>query len=162
MSSHPSVQQVQAALADHGLRPEITWFDDAVTTAALAAEALGVEIGQITNSLIFTLDGEPVLVLTSGSHRVDTAWLGEQLDRTVGRASKETVKAATGQAIGGVAPLGHPAPVKTLVDTELARHPEIWAAAGHPMTVFPTTYEDLVRITGGTPTAVEPAQAESA
>lgn len=162
MSSHPSVQQVQAALADHGLRPEITWFDDAVTTAALAAEALGVEIGQIANSLIFTLDGEPVLVLTSGSHRVDTAWLGEQLDGTVGRASKETVKAATGQAIGGVAPLGHPAPVKTLVDTELARHPEIWAAAGHPMTVFPTTYEDLVRITGGTPTAVEPAQAESA
>lgn len=161
MSSHPSVQQVQAALADHGLRPEITWFDDAVTTAALAAEALGVEIGQIANSLIFTLDGEPVLVLTSGSHRVDTAWLGEQLDGTVGRASKETVKAATGQAIGGVAPLGHPAPVKTLVDTELARHPEIWAAAGHPMTVFPTTYEDLVRITGGTPTAVEPAQAES-
>lgn len=162
MSSHPSVQQVQAALADHGLRPEITWFDDAVTTAALAAEALGVEIGQIANSLIFTLDGEPVLVLTSGSHRVDTAWLGEQLDGTVGRASKETVKAATGQAIGGVAPLGHPAPVKTFVDTELARHPEIWAAAGHPMTVFPTTYEDLVRITGGTPTAVEPAQAESA
>ena len=162
MSSHPSVQQVQAALADHGLRPEITWFDDAVTTAALAAEALGVEVGQIANSLIFTLDGEPVLVLTSGSHRVDTAWLGEQLDGTVVRASKETVKAATGQAIGGVAPLGHPAPVKTFVDTELARHPEIWAAAGHPMTVFPTTYEDLVRITGGTPTAVEPAQAESA
>lgn len=162
MSSHPSVQQVQAALADHGLRPEITWFDDAVTTAALAAEALGVEIGQIANSLIFTLDGEPVLVLTSGSHRVDTAWLGEQLDGTVGRASKETVKAATGQAIGGVAPLGHPAPVKTFVDTELARHPEIWAATGHPMTVFPTTYEDLVRITGATPTAVEPAQTESA
>lgn len=162
MSSHPSVQQVQADLADHGLRPEITWFDDAVTTAALAAEALGVEVGQIANSLIFTLDGEPVLVLTSGSHRVDTAWLGEQLDGTIGRASKEAVKAATGQVIGGVAPLGHPAPVKTFVDTELARHSEIWAAAGHPKTVFPTTYEDLVRITGGAPTAVEPAQAESA
>lgn len=76
MSSHPSIERVQAALAEHGLRPEITWFDDAVTTAQLAADALGVGVGQIANSLIFTLDDEPILILTSGAHRVDTSWLG--------------------------------------------------------------------------------------
>lgn len=157
MSSHPSVDRVRAALAEHGLQPEITWFDDAVTTAQLAADALGVEVGQIANSLVFTLDAEPILVLTSGAHRVDTTWLGEQLGGRIGRASKEAVKEATGQAIGGVAPLGHPAPVRTFVDTALAPYEEVWAAAGHPRTVFPTTYMDLVRVTGGTPTAVEPS-----
>lgn len=157
MSSHPSIDRVQAALAEHGLHPEITLFDDAVTTAQLAAEALGVDVGQIANSLIFTLDDEPILILTSGAHRVDTSWLGEQLGGTIGRASKATVKESTGQVIGGVAPVGHPAPVRTFVDTALAQYSEVWAAAGHPKSVFPTTYTDLARITGGTLTAVEPS-----
>ena len=82
------------------------------------ADALGVEVGQITNSLVFTIDDEPILVLTSGAHRVDTDWLGDRLGGTIRRASKETVKAATGQVIGGVAPVGHPAPVRTIVDGE--------------------------------------------
>ncbi|MDF2574370.1 MAG: aminoacyl-tRNA deacylase [Agromyces sp.] len=161
--SHPAVDRVAAALAQHGLTPEIVWFDDAVTTAPLAAEALGVEVGQIANSLVFTLDDEPILVLTSGAHRVDTEWLGVELGGVIGRASKDVVKTATGQVIGGVAPVGHPSPVRTFVDTDLARYDVVWAAAGHAKTVFPTSFDELVRITGGTPRAVErPADASTA
>ena len=153
--SHTAVDRVADALAAHGLTPEIVWFDDAVTTAPLAAEALGVEVGQIANSLVFTIDEEPILVLTSGAHRVDTEWLGAELGGVIRRASKETVKSATGQVIGGVAPVGHPSRVRTIVDVQLAEYPVVWAAAGHAKTVFPTTFDELVRITGGTPSAVE-------
>lgn len=160
--SHPSVDRVADALAGHGLSPDIVWFDDAVTTAQLAADALGVEVGQIANSLVFTIDDEPILVLTSGAHRVDTEWLGTRLGGTIRRASKETVKAATGQVIGGVAPVGHPTPVRTIVDVQLADYPVVWAAAGHAKTVFPTTFDELVRITGGVPSEVEPPLEASA
>ncbi|TFD80323.1 YbaK/EbsC family protein [Cryobacterium sp. Sr8] len=155
-TEHPAVDLVRSALGRHGLHPEVRWFDEAATTAQAAAKALGIEIGAIANSLIFTLDGEPLLVLTSGAHRVDAAWLGEQLGGTIGRASKETVKQATGQVIGGVAPVGHPSPVRTLVDVALAGYPVVWAAAGHAHTVFPTTFDELMRITGGRATAVVP------
>lgn len=156
VTEHRSVVRVREALASHGLTPEIRWFDEAATTAKAAAAALGIEVGAIANSLVFDLDGEPVLVLTSGSHRVDTDWLGEQLGGTLGRASKDQVKEATGQVIGGVAPIGHPAPVRTLVDVALAEHPVVWAAAGHAHTVFPTTFDELVRITEGESTQVVP------
>lgn len=155
-TEHPAVDRVREALRQHGLHPEIRWFDDATTTAQAAADALGIPVGAIANSLIFTLDGEPLLVLTSGAHRVDTAWLGERLGGTIGRASKDVVKAATGQVIGGVAPVGHPSPVRTLVDVALAEFPVVWAAAGHAHTVFPTSFEELLRITGGTATPVVP------
>ncbi|QAY73275.1 YbaK/EbsC family protein [Agromyces protaetiae] len=155
--THPAVDRVSEALAAQGVEPRITWFEDAVTTAQLAADALGVEVGQIANSLVFLIDDEPILVLTSGAHRVDTEWLGAQLGGDIRRASKDDVKTATGQVIGGVAPVGHPAPVRTIVDTHLSTYPEVWAAAGHAKTVFPTTFDELVRITGGTPHAVEPA-----
>ena len=151
---HPAVLRVRSALADHGLAPEIRWFDEAATTAQAAADALGIEVGAIANSLIFALDGQAVLVLTSGAHRVDTDWLGDKLGGTLGRASKELVKEATGQVIGGVAPVGHPAPLRTLVDVALADYPEVWAAAGHAHTVFPTTFDELLRITGGEATTV--------
>lgn len=154
--SHPAVDRVVAALAEHDLHPEIVWLDDAVTTAPLAAAALDVEVGQIANSLVFTLDDEPLLVLTSGAHRVDTGWLGDRLGGTIARASKENVRAATGQVIGGVAPLGHPAPVRTVVDTDLERYDEVWAAAGHARTVYPTSFAQLVRVTGGEPGPVTP------
>lgn len=153
---HPAVDRVRDALLTFGIDPEIRWFDEATTTAQAAADALGIPVGAIANSLLFTLDGEPLLVLTSGSHRVDTEWLGEQLGGSIGRASKEVVKLATGQVIGGVAPLGHPAPVRTLVDRALADYDTVWAAAGHAHTVFPTNYDELLRITGGEPTAVVP------
>src|SRR5918994_4527823 len=113
--SPPSVDRVADALARHGLAPEVVWFDDAVTTAQLAADALGVEVGQIANSLVFTIDDEPILVLTSGSHRVDTDWLGAELGGVIRRASKETVKEATGQVIGGGAPGGGPVPPRPLL-----------------------------------------------
>ena len=155
-TEHPAVDRVREALRQHGLAPEIRWFDDATTTAQAAADALGIPVGAIANSLIFTLDDEPLLVLTSGAHRVDTDWLGERLGGTIGRATKDTVKQATGQVIGGVAPVGHPSPVRTLVDVALAEFPVVWAAAGHAHTVFPTSFDELLRITGGTASPVVP------
>ncbi|GAA1785175.1 hypothetical protein GCM10009682_04040 [Luedemannella flava] len=112
-------------------------------------------MGQIANSLIFAADGEPLLVLTSGAHRVDTAKVAVTLGiGELRRATPEFVRQHTGQPIGGVAPLGHPKPVRTLVDTALAQYDEIWAAAGVPQAVFPTTFAELVRVTAGTPAEV--------
>lgn len=157
MTSHPTVTRVEESLRARGALGEIPWLDDAATTAVLAAEALGIEPGAIANSLVFTLDEAPILVMTSGAHRVDTKWLGERLGGTIGRASKDLVREATGQVIGGVAPVGHPAPIRTLVDVALEPFPQVWAAAGHAKTVFPTTYAELLRITGGEPCEVEPS-----
>lgn len=155
-TEHPAVERVRRDLLAHGLDPGIRWFDEAATTAPAAAAALGIPVGAIANSLVFTLDGKPILVLTSGAHRVDTAWLGERLGGTIGRASKDAVRLATGQTIGGVAPVGHPSPLRTLVDVALAGYPVVWAAAGHAHTVFPTSFDELVRITAGEPTPVAP------
>jgi len=128
---------------------------DAVHTAAAAAAALGVEVGQIANSLIFDADSEPLLVLTSGAHRVDTAKVASLIGVTaVRRATPEFVREHTGQAIGGVAPVGHPKPIRTLVDTALAGYDVVWAAGGIPPAVFPTTFDELVRVTTGTPAEV--------
>lgn len=154
--THRAVSGVESVLRAAGIEPRVRWLDAAATTAVLAAAALEVPVGAIANSLIFTLDAEPVLVLTSGAHRVDTAWLGEQLGGKLRRANPETVRAATGQVIGGVAPVGHPAKLRTWVDEDLAQYPEIWAAAGHAHTVFPLTFDQLVAITGGSTTAVTP------
>ncbi len=154
--THPAVDRVEEALKANGVEPRTKWFESATPTAVSAAAELGVEVGAIANSLVFTIDGEPLLVMTSGAHRVDTAWLGARLGGTIRRAEAETVKAATGQTIGGVAPVGHPAPIRTIVDTALAGYPEVWAAAGHAHTVFATTFDELVRITGGEPGPVAP------
>jgi prolyl-tRNA editing enzyme YbaK/EbsC (Cys-tRNA(Pro) deacylase) len=152
---HPNVQAVQDGLVAAGAPGQVRVLPDAVTTAAAAAAALGVEVGQIANSLIFDADGEPLLVLTSGAHRVDTAKVARLVGATrVGRASPDFVKAHTGQPIGGVAPLGHPKPVRTLVDIALGAFDEVWAAGGIPHAVFPTTYDELVRVTSGTPAEV--------
>jgi prolyl-tRNA editing enzyme YbaK/EbsC (Cys-tRNA(Pro) deacylase) len=156
MASHPTVSLVEGVLRERGAMGKVRWLDDAATTAVLAAAALGIEPGAIANSLVFTLDDAPLLVLTSGAHRVDTVWLGERLGGTIGRASKDLVREATGQVIGGVAPVGHPTPIRTLVDVALEPFPQVWAAAGHAKTVFPTTYGELLRITGGEPSEVEP------
>jgi prolyl-tRNA editing enzyme YbaK/EbsC (Cys-tRNA(Pro) deacylase) len=161
MENHPNVQAVRDALDAAGARtadgaaPQVILLDEAVHTAPAAAEALGVEVGQIANSLIFDADGEPLLVLTSGAHRVDTAKVAAVLGiAKLRRAAPEFVREHTGQAIGGVAPLGHPKPVRTLVDTALERYPVIWAAGGVPRAVFPITYAELLRVTAGTPTGV--------
>ncbi|MGN9780104.1 YbaK/EbsC family protein [Nonomuraea sp. ZG12] len=148
--------RVEKALRSLGVAGEIVVLPEKAPTAATAAAQVGCEVGAIANSLIFEADGEPLLVLTSGAHRVDV----ELIARTAGvqkvrRATPEFVREATGQPIGGVAPVGHPAPVRTLVDTWLSKHEKVWAAGGHPHTVFPTTFDELVRITGGTPVEVE-------
>ena len=158
---HPNVTTVQDALDaadahDGGAGPSrVRMLPDAVTTAVAAAAALGVEVGQIANSLIFSADGRPLLVMTSGAHRVDTAKVAALLGvRTLTRATPDFVREHTGQPIGGVAPLGHPKPLRTLVDTALSGYAEIWAAGGIPHAVYPTTYAELVRLTAGTPTEV--------
>jgi prolyl-tRNA editing enzyme YbaK/EbsC (Cys-tRNA(Pro) deacylase) len=148
--------RVESALRSLGAAGEIVVLPEKAPTAAAAAAQVGCEVGAIANSLIFEADGAPLLVLTSGAHRVDV----ELIARTAGvqkvrRATPEFVRQATGQPIGGVAPVGHPAPVRTLVDTWLSKHEQVWAAGGHPHTVFPTTFDELVRITGGTPVEVE-------
>jgi len=152
MSDHLPARSriVHDALRAAGIPGEIVVLPDAAATAPLAAAALGVEVGAIANSLVFWSDDEPLLVMTSGAHRVDTAALAERLGRTrIRRASPDQVRDATGQAIGGVAPAGHPAPLATVVDEALAAHPRIWAAGGTPHTVFPLTFDELVALTGG-------------
>jgi len=155
VQNHPNIQRVAADLAAGGAPGQIRILDDAAPTAAAAAQQLGCEVGAIANSLIFDADGVPVLILTSGAHRVDTAKLAAELGVTkLRRATPEFVRTHTGQAIGGVAPVGHPERVRTLVDSTLENYPEVWAAGGIPHAVFPTTYAELVRITGGTPVSV--------
>jgi prolyl-tRNA editing enzyme YbaK/EbsC (Cys-tRNA(Pro) deacylase) len=147
---------VHDAIRAVGMSGDIVVLPDAASTAPLAAAALGVEVGAIANSLVFFCDGEPLLVMTSGAHRVDTAALAVRLGLgRIQRATPEQVREATGQAIGGVAPTGHPSPLRTIVDEDLAGYPEIWAAGGTPHTVFPMTYDDLVRLTQGTVAKVD-------
>jgi prolyl-tRNA editing enzyme YbaK/EbsC (Cys-tRNA(Pro) deacylase) len=156
---HPSAQKVAAVLRELGVAGEVRELPQPAPTAAAAAAQLGCEIGAIANSLVFSADGAPLLVLTSGAHRVDTAAVAALAGAaTVKRADPGFVRQATGQPIGGVAPVGHPAPLRTLVDTWLERHDVVWAAAGHAHTVFPTSFAELVRITGGTPATVGAGQ----
>ncbi|MDA3627707.1 YbaK/EbsC family protein [Saccharopolyspora sp. WRP15-2] len=150
-------QEVARALAAAGVRGEVRELADSTRTAAEAAAALGCDIGAIANSLVFISDDEPVLVLTSGRHRVDTAALAERWGRgKLHRATPDQVRAATGQVIGGVAPVGHPTPLPTVVDAALSDYPQIWAAAGTPRTVFPTTAAELRHITNATELPVTP------
>ena len=148
---HPRAAEVARQLRAAGVAGAVRHLPDSARTAAAAAAQLGVEVGAIANSLVFDVGGNPLLVLTSGAHRVDEPLVAALLGvPVINRASPEFVRRHTGQAIGGVAPIGHPEPIGTLVDIELARYDEIWAAAGHPHTVFPTTYDELLRITSGT------------
>ena len=129
---------------------------DSVHTAALAAEALGCEVGAIANSLLFDADGTPVLILTSGAHRVDTALVAEDLGLgRLKRATPDFVRQHTGQVIGGVSPIAHPEPVPTWIDCWLRKHDVVWAAAGHPAAVFSSTFDELVTMTGAAEISVE-------
>lgn len=160
LRSHPGVAAVLAALAQAGLDPEVRFLPDAVRTAQAAAEALGITPAEIANSLVFkgicdADDPVPILVMASGGHRVDTAYVAGVLGLArLDRADPEFVRTHTGMAIGGVAPVGHPGLIRTVVDTDLARFDAVWAAAGHSHAVFRTTYADLLALTRGAPTAV--------
>ena len=153
---HPNCLAVDAVLERAGVAGRVQILPEAAPTAAAAATLLGVEVGAIANSLVFaTADGEPVLVMTSGAHRVDTDKAAAAVGTpSLSRAGADLVYAATGQRIGGVAPVAHPTPLRTLVDTALEAYPQVWAAGGIPHAVFPTTFAELVRLTDGTPAEV--------
>ncbi len=152
---HASISRFRVALTARGGRGRIVTLPDSVHTAALAADALGCEVGAIANSLLFDAGGEPVLILTSGSHRVDTVKVAAAIGvGSLDRAKPEFVRAHTGQVIGGVSPIAHPSRIRTYLDPSLRQYDEIWAAAGHPAAVFSTTYEELLAMTGATEIAV--------
>jgi prolyl-tRNA editing enzyme YbaK/EbsC (Cys-tRNA(Pro) deacylase) len=152
---HRNAQRVQDVLASYEVTGEVVTLADSARTAADAAAALGCEQGAIVKSLVFVADGSPILVLTSGSHQVDLPKVAGLLGvQEVARADADTVRRVTGFPIGGVAPVGHPEPIGTLVDIGLQRYDVIWAAAGTPHNVFPTTYDELLRITAGEPAEV--------
>jgi prolyl-tRNA editing enzyme YbaK/EbsC (Cys-tRNA(Pro) deacylase) len=156
MDEHPSITSFRAELERLAGAGEVVVLPESAHTAALAAEALGCEVGAIANSLLFAADNEPVLILTSGAHRVDTAATAARIGvPKLKRADPDFVRNYTGQVIGGVSPIAHPSPIPTYVDTWLQKHPEVWAAAGHPSAVFSTTYDELLRLTGGTAIEVD-------
>ena len=140
-------ERFAAATAHLGLAPQR--MPDSTRTAAEAAAAVGCEVGAIVKSLVFLADGEPVLALVSGDNRADLEALGLALGARIEKADAAAVKSATGYSIGGVPPLGHPAPVRTIVDRDLLRYATVWSAAGSAHDVFPAAPGQLVEWTGG-------------
>jgi prolyl-tRNA editing enzyme YbaK/EbsC (Cys-tRNA(Pro) deacylase) len=151
-----TVQRVQDALRALGLGHEIVDLGQSARTAADAARAVGCQVDQICKSLVFRLgsSNRPLLVVTSGVNRVDETKVSALVGEPLGKADADFVRATTGFAIGGVAPIGHTGPVTTLIDEHLLSFEEIWAAAGHPNMVFRLRPDDLVRMTGGRVTPV--------
>jgi prolyl-tRNA editing enzyme YbaK/EbsC (Cys-tRNA(Pro) deacylase) len=148
-TEHAAVTRFRTELEKRGGTGRIVVLPDSVHTAQLAADALGCEVGAIANSLLFDADGEPLLLLTSGSHRVDTDKVAAELGiGALKRAKPDFVRRHTGQVIGGVSPFDHPAPVRTYLDPWLRQYDVIWAAAGHPAAVFSSTYDELQQMTG--------------
>jgi prolyl-tRNA editing enzyme YbaK/EbsC (Cys-tRNA(Pro) deacylase) len=141
--------RVARALEELGLQVDIVQFPDSTRTAQQAASAVGTTVGQIVKSLVFVADGEPILLLVSGSNRVDPDKVSRVLGKQIERADAETVRLATGFAIGGVPPVGHRRRLLTLIDRDLLDYERVWAAAGTPNAVFAIDPRDLVRATGG-------------
>jgi prolyl-tRNA editing enzyme YbaK/EbsC (Cys-tRNA(Pro) deacylase) len=155
-TEHPTISRFRDEHRRRGGTGEVVILPDSVHTAALAAEALGCEVGAIANSLLFDAAGSPVLILTSGAHRVDTVAVTERIGVAgLKRAKPEFVREHTGQVIGGVSPIGHPAPVPTYLDSWLRKYDVVWAAAGHPAAVFSTSYDELLALTGATEIEVD-------
>jgi len=155
-TEHPTITRFRDEHARLGGTGEVVILPDSVHTAALAAEALGCEVGAIANSLLFDAGGSPVLILTSGAHRVDTAKVAATIGvERLERATPEFVREHTGQVIGGVSPLAHTSSVPTWLDSWLERYEVVWAAAGHPAAVFSTTYAELAAMTGAPTIEVE-------
>ncbi|HET8561028.1 MAG TPA: YbaK/EbsC family protein [Marmoricola sp.] len=170
MSEHPSITRFRTELERIEGRPvadgRIVVLPDSVHTAQLAADALGCEVGAIANSLLFAAEPadpgvgsggeEPVLILTSGAHRVDTGKVAAGIGvKKLRRARPEFVREHTGQVIGGVSPIAHPRPVRTFLDPALRQYDVVWAAAGHPAAVFSSTYDELKAMTGATEIEVD-------
>jgi prolyl-tRNA editing enzyme YbaK/EbsC (Cys-tRNA(Pro) deacylase) len=141
--------RVQAALTTAGVDARIQEFPSSTRTAAEAAATVGTSVAQIVKSLLFLAGDSPVLALVSGVNRLDTDRLGELTGSVISKADANTVRQATGYAIGGVPPLGFPAPIPTFIDRDLLQFEVVWAAAGTPRHVFPIAPQQLLRITGG-------------
>ncbi|MFT4029120.1 MAG: YbaK/EbsC family protein [Protaetiibacter sp.] len=139
-----------------GLDAEVREFPEGTRTAQDAADAIGCAVAAIVKSLVFVLDGEPLLVLVSGANRVDTDALGARLGGTLGKADARTVKEVTGYSIGAVPPLAHARPLRTVIDAELVELDVLWAAAGTASSVFAITPAELVRLSGGEVLPVAP------
>ena len=153
MSLPVSAQRVVDAAGALGIPIDVLEFPEGTRTAEDAARAVGVEVGQIVKTLVFSVDGQVVLALVSGKNRLDEqrlATLAGGPDAKVGRVDAETARAATGYAIGGVPPFGHPSTLPTFVDRDLLGYPTVWAAAGTPRHVFSIAPDVLVRATGAT------------
>ena len=154
---HPSAQRVADALRAAGATGEVREFTSPTRTSAEAAAALGCELAAIASCLVLMADDEPVVVIKSGAHRADLERLAAELgSRSVRQADATEVRAVTGQPIGGVAPVNWPTAPRVLIDASLERFDEVWSAAGTPNAVFPTTYEELRRLTGATPVTIAP------
>ncbi len=155
--NNPSVIRVTALLKELGCSGEVTILSDSARTALDAANALGIEVGQVASSIVFKLpSGNPLLVITSGRHRVDTELVANNLGvEKLHRADADFVKNASGFSIGGVSPVGWVnKPEITLIDQALNDYDVAWAAAGHPHSVYPTSFEELARVTAATPMVV--------
>lgn len=155
--NNPSVIRVIALLKELGCSGEVTILSESARTALDAANALGIEVGQVASSIVFKLpSGNPLLVITSGRHRVDTELVAKNLGvEKLHRADADFVKNASGFSIGGVSPVGWVnQPEITVIDQALNDYEVAWAAAGHPHSVYPTSFSELVRVTGATPMVV--------
>ena len=152
-----AVRRFIAAANDLGVKGQVTILADTARTAVDAANGLGIEVGQIASSLIFKMpSGNPLLIITSGRHRVDTELVAKNLGLTeLGRADANYVKEVSGYSVGGVSPLGWISkPEITLIDEALNDYDVVWAAAGHPHAVYPATYNELITCTGAEPMVV--------
>ena len=145
----PAAEKVQAAIAERGLDRAVIELAVHARTSQQAADALAVAVGQIAKSLVFTVNGAPVMVIASGANRVDEGKVGRLAGGAVRRADPETVRQATGYAIGGVPPFGHQTVLPIYIDRDLGRYELVYAAAGVPECVFPLAPEELIRATGG-------------
>ena len=155
--NNPSVIRVTALLKELGCSGEVTILSDSARTALDAANALGIEVGQVASSIVFKLpSGNPLLAITSGRHRVDTELVAKNLGvEKLHRADADFVKNASGFSIGGVSPVGWVnKPEIILIDQALNDYDVAWAAAGHPHSVYPTSFEELARVTGAMPMVV--------
>ena len=153
---NPSVQRVSAKLKELGINGEVHVLSDSARTAQQAADALGILVGQVASSIVFKLDDEsPLLVITSGRHRVDTKLVAEKLGvAKLHRVDADYVKEKSGFSIGGVSPVGWVNPATILIDEALNDYEVVWAAAGHPHSVYPTTFAELLECTGAKPMVV--------
>jgi len=147
----PSAQKVQDALKELGFTLQVVELPDSTRTAVEAAQAIGCQVGQIVKSLVFKgkRSGRPILVIASGSNRVDEKAIEALIDEPLGKADADFVRQRTGFVIGGVPPVGHASPLVTFIDQDLLQYPEVWAAAGTPNAVFRLDPGDLPRMTGG-------------